>query len=143
MKTIKISSSFVSIILLFLCVALIQESPKSWIKQPEVINWDVISYYAYLPATFIFNDIKLEQDESFEHGTFWPEKTPDGRNVVKVNLYQKSDGVESVDENGWKEIILKYSFKENKKLSSTIIYLWNSGAIPVYFDDMQIVKRQY
>ena len=61
----------------------------------------------------------------------------------KVNLYQKSDGVETVDENGWKKITLKCSFKENQKLPSTIIYLWNSGATPVYFDDMQIVKRQY
>lgn len=61
----------------------------------------------------------------------------------KENLYQKSDGVETVDENGWKKITLKCLLKENQKLSSTIIYLWNSGAAPIYFDDMQIVKRQY
>jgi hypothetical protein len=86
MKTIKISSSFVSIILLALCVALIHVSNKNWKKQPGVINGDVISYYAYLPATFIFNDIKLEKNKSFEHGTFWPEKTPDGRNVIKTTM---------------------------------------------------------
>jgi len=61
----------------------------------------------------------------------------------KENLYQKSDGVETVDENGWKKITLKCLLKENQKLSSTIIYLWNSGAAPIYFDDMQIVKRQF
>jgi len=61
----------------------------------------------------------------------------------KENLYKKSDSVETVDKNGWKKISLKCAFKENQKLSSTIIYLWNSGATPVYFDDMQIIKRQY
>jgi hypothetical protein len=61
----------------------------------------------------------------------------------KENLYQKSDGVETVGENGWKKITLKCLLKENQKLPSTIIYLWNSGGAPIYFDDMQIVKRQY
>ena len=61
----------------------------------------------------------------------------------KENLYQKSDGVETVDKNGWKKITLKCLLKENQKLPSTIIYLWNSGTVPVYFDDLQIIKRKY
>jgi len=61
----------------------------------------------------------------------------------KGNLYQKSDGIETVDENGWKKIRLKCLLKENQKLSSTIIYLWNSGVEPIYFDDMQIIIRKY
>jgi uncharacterized membrane protein len=61
----------------------------------------------------------------------------------KENLYQKSDGIETVDENGWKKITLKCYLKENQKLSSTIIYLWNAGIAPIYFDDMQIIKRHY
>ena len=59
----------------------------------------------------------------------------------KKNLYQKSDGVETVDENGWKKTTLKCSLNENQKLSSTIIYLWNASATPIYFDDMQIIKK--
>jgi uncharacterized membrane protein len=59
----------------------------------------------------------------------------------KVNLYQKSDGVETVDENGWKKTTIKCSLKENQKLSSTIIYLWNTGVSPIYFDDMQIIRK--
>lgn len=61
----------------------------------------------------------------------------------KNNLYQKSEGIATTDENGWKKISLKCSFKENQKLPSTIIYLWNSGAAPIYFDDLQIIKHQY
>ena len=86
MKNIKIPLSVVSIIVLIFCTILVQVSYKSWKKQSGVISWDVISYYAYLPATFIFHDIKLEKKESFEHGTFWPEKTPDGRNVIKTTM---------------------------------------------------------
>lgn len=61
----------------------------------------------------------------------------------KKNLYQKSDGIQTIDKNGWKKINLKCSLKENQKISSTIIYLWNASASPVYFDDMQIVKHNY
>lgn len=61
----------------------------------------------------------------------------------KENLYQKSEGIVTVDENGWKGITLKCLLKENQKLPSTIIYLWNVGSEPIYFDDMQIIKRKY
>jgi len=61
----------------------------------------------------------------------------------KENLYQKSNGFEIADKNGWKKITLRCSFKENQKLSSTIIYLWNSGSEAIYFDDLEIVKRRF
>lgn len=61
----------------------------------------------------------------------------------KENLYQKSDFTETIDENGWRKVKLTCSFKTNQKLPSTIIYFWNAGTTPVYFDDMQIIKRQY
>jgi hypothetical protein len=61
----------------------------------------------------------------------------------KKNLYQKSDSVETIDEKGWKKTTLKCSLNENQKLSSTIIYLWNTGTSPIYFDDLQIIKRQH
>jgi len=61
----------------------------------------------------------------------------------KENLYQKSDGVKTVDKNGWKKITLKCSLKENQKLGSTIIYLWNASTTPIYFDDLQIIKQKY
>jgi len=86
MKSKAISFTRISILLLAVCVSLIHISRKSWEKESGVINWDVVSYYAYLPATFIFHDIKLEKKESFDHGTFWPEKTSDGKNVIKTTM---------------------------------------------------------
>jgi hypothetical protein len=61
----------------------------------------------------------------------------------KNNFYRNSNAVETVEENGWKKITLTCSLKEKQKLSSTIIYLWNAGDTPIYFDDMQIIKRQF
>lgn len=78
--------------------------------------------------------------------TTWFKSTENNAFIVidnKENLYQKSDFTEITDENGWRKIILKVSFNENQKLPSTIIYFWNAGNTPVYFDDMQIIKRQY
>ena len=56
-----------------------------------VINNDVVSYYAYLPAFFIHNDIKLEFTENSKvnyHAKcqFWPEKSPNGGKVIKTTM---------------------------------------------------------
>lgn len=57
-----------------------------WKKDNKVIVADVVSYYAYLPATFIFHDIKLEKQETFDNGIFWPEPLPDGNKVIKTSM---------------------------------------------------------
>ena len=33
---------------------------KHWNKPDRIIVWDVISYYGYLPATFIYDDVTLK-----------------------------------------------------------------------------------
>ncbi len=71
---------------------------------------------------------------------------PDNCAIVidnKKNLYQTNGEIEATDEHGWKKISLKCVLKENQKLPSTIVYLWNSGDKAIYFDDLQIVKRKY
>lgn len=57
-----------------------------WKKDNKVIAADVVSYYAYLPVTFIFNDLKLEKQETFDKGIFWPEPLPDGNRVIKTSM---------------------------------------------------------
>ncbi len=59
---------------------------RDWAKDNKVIAADVVSYYAYLPATFIFHDIKLENRETFDKGIFWPEPLPDGHQVIKTSM---------------------------------------------------------
>lgn len=41
---------------------------KLW-KSPKVVEWDVTLYYSYLPATFIYNDLKFEN-----RAPIWDEK---------------------------------------------------------------------
>ncbi|MCW3103487.1 MAG: hypothetical protein JWO09_1927 [Bacteroidetes bacterium] len=53
------------------------------------INGDVTSYYAYLPATFIYHDLKLEKSEykiSENTWLFWPLVTQEGKKVIKTTM---------------------------------------------------------
>lgn len=58
-------------------------------KQPQkVIMWDVISYYAYLPACFIDNDIGLSfwKNEKPYNERYWPKDTENGKFVIKTTM---------------------------------------------------------
>ena len=59
---------------------------KDWKRDNKIIAADVVSYYAYLPATFIFHDLKLEKRATFDKGLFWPEPLPDGNKVIKTSM---------------------------------------------------------
>jgi hypothetical protein len=62
---------------------------KHWNKQDRVIVWDVISYYGYLPATFIYDDVTLQNpNEEFKDSnhTFWYHKTDEGRKIFKTSM---------------------------------------------------------
>ena len=56
-----------------------------------LINWDVTSYYSYLPAVFVHKDLKFNfLDNSpinySEKHQFWPETAPNGNKVVKTTM---------------------------------------------------------
>lgn len=58
-----------------------------WFKKfndQKFINYDVVSYYAYLPAIFIHHDIKLTFTGGEYTDHFWPDKAPNGGNVIKT-----------------------------------------------------------
>ena len=62
---------------------------KHWNKEEGIIAWDVVSYYGYLPATFIYDDVSLENPnekfEEFKH-VFWMEKARNGGQVFKTTM---------------------------------------------------------
>lgn len=77
--------------LVIVCTALAGVlSISRWKAEPDkVIVWDVISYYAYLPATFIYNDLSLEFTRDYKGNhrfVFWPEKASNGKNVIKTSM---------------------------------------------------------
>lgn len=62
-----------------------------WDGGPErgVIKWDIISYYAYLPATFIYHDLSLDftDDTSFVNDDkFWYQETEIGKKVIITSM---------------------------------------------------------
>ncbi|MBI4944825.1 MAG: hypothetical protein HY840_00330 [Bacteroidetes bacterium] len=56
-------------------------------KNPIV--WDVVSFYGYLPAVFIYHDITLhfpDKDPGFFAFKYWPEHAPNGGRVIKTTM---------------------------------------------------------
>ncbi len=62
---------------------------KHWKDEQRVIEWDAISYYAYLPATFIHHDLSLSFADGYAgpHKLIvWPERGPAGKHVIKTTM---------------------------------------------------------
>ena len=90
-----ISSS--KIVLFLLCITMIGSvfTLKRWsyAETPsKIINWDVTSYYSYLPAAFIYHDITFEfikkyPEKNFgEKHEFFYQTAPNGGKVAKFTM---------------------------------------------------------
>ncbi len=89
----KITSTHVLIgLFVLLVLTVVKFSPWQNAGQSgKLIAWDVTSYYAYLPATFIEEDLSLsfvEEDSAFYHHQqmYWPETAPNGGKVIKTTM---------------------------------------------------------
>jgi hypothetical protein len=62
---------------------------RLWEQRDRVIEHDVHGYYGFLPALFIYDDIRLEKSDYHEWSEqgdyyfFWPNLTPDGKKIIK------------------------------------------------------------
>lgn len=62
---------------------------RFWNMGMGTIAWDTISYYAYLPAKFIYKDISLkfiDKDPDFFSNYVWPEITEEKTYVIKTTM---------------------------------------------------------
>lgn len=65
---------------------------RHWTPQENgrgVIKWDVISYYSYLPATFIYEDLGLsfmDDPDYVNDDKFWPLTLDDGTRVIQTSM---------------------------------------------------------
>ncbi|MBN2612985.1 MAG: hypothetical protein JXB00_15635 [Bacteroidales bacterium] len=87
-KNILFNSKTVVIVLI--CIVLIRNLDLGyWKSTNKIIIWDVISYYAYLPATFIHQDPSLgflkDTKEDFSN-KFWPVVSPTGKPVIMMSM---------------------------------------------------------
>ena len=84
----KVSSSSVVIVVLLLFV-LFQGIKLKRYKRNEIINHDVVSYYAYLPAAIIYHDLSFsfvsKLPENFK-GRIWTFTSLNGRQTLKMPL---------------------------------------------------------
>lgn len=84
---LKLSSAAILIVVLA-CLG-IDFGFKNWEKQDRVIEWDIHSYYAYLPAGWIYKDVHLTKSDyrfGYHYWLFWPNVTAEGKNVIKTTM---------------------------------------------------------
>jgi hypothetical protein len=78
------------LIWLFLPVVTITNfSHHKWVNPESVIEWDVKSYYAYLPALFIHQDLKLDfisENPKEYNKWFWPVVTETGNKCIVTSM---------------------------------------------------------
>lgn len=86
---LKSRASLAAVIIAVLAAGATVLDLKNWRERDRVIEHDVHSYYAYLPAFFIYKDITLEAgnyNPEPDYYYFWPNYTPDGRRVIKMSM---------------------------------------------------------
>lgn len=78
-----------AIIAVALFITAINFNASLWNNPMRVIQWDIKSYYAYLPATIIYHDLSLEftkEDPEFFGDKFWPWPTPVGGLCIVMSM---------------------------------------------------------
>lgn len=86
---LKARASLAAIIAVVMAAGITVLDLKNWRERDRVIEHDVHSYYAYLPAFFIYDDITLEAGDynpEEKYYYFWPNYTPEGRKVIKMSM---------------------------------------------------------
>jgi len=65
----KLSYSKAVVFLIFISAVFIKMSDKNFGRQGNygVVDWDNFGYYLYLPAVFIYDDLKLQDEETIIH----------------------------------------------------------------------------
>lgn len=84
----KRSVSFFTLILVVLVAAVMGNNLKKW-KDNKIIDNDVVSYYAYLPAKFIYRDLSFEFTKNLPlnfEGKIWTHKAYNGVQTLKMTM---------------------------------------------------------
>ena len=88
LKFIKPNLPYIVSLLIVLVSINITINVHLW-KSKQVIQWDIISYYGYLPATFIYDDITLKFTDNYtgpHQFEMWPKVAPNGSKVFITSM---------------------------------------------------------
>jgi len=80
--------SGIAIIVLVIICAAYGKKLNMW-GENQIIKDDVISYYAYLPATVIFNDLNFEFTKDLPadfEGKIWLQTAPNGKPILRMTM---------------------------------------------------------
>lgn len=86
---IKVSFSHFAIVISFIVIAFIILSTKYWREENKIIESDVISYYAYLPSIFIYQDASLsylDKANPTVQSKIWFQTSQNGGRVIKTTM---------------------------------------------------------
>ncbi|MDN5349889.1 MAG: hypothetical protein PWQ54_1285 [Bacteroidales bacterium] len=85
----NIDISLLSVFLVTAFVVVYSINLKYWNRKDRIIASDVINYYAYLPASFVYGDVTLDfvnnNKKEFEE-IFWPVITAIDKNAIRVTM---------------------------------------------------------
>jgi hypothetical protein len=82
------SLSFYTVLAAMSILSWIDFSGQRW-QERKIIDWDIISYYGYLPATFIRHDLALtfmEKKEVSNGEEYWFQATENGGRLIKTTM---------------------------------------------------------
>ncbi|MFO8087637.1 MAG: hypothetical protein R6T91_07525 [Bacteroidales bacterium] len=84
MKQIKNNISWIVIIAALISVVIVSFGHHRWVKEGNVIEWDVKSYYSYLPAAIIHQDMTLSflEDNPEIYDKMWPVEMDNGDYLI-------------------------------------------------------------
>jgi hypothetical protein len=74
---------------IIICILFLNFQHHQWNSEERVIEWDIKSYYAYLPAVFIYKDISLNfrKENINKFGDLiWPVRTPAGKDAILTTM---------------------------------------------------------
>ena len=81
-------SSYAILVSVIVCF-IINFSFDRFQKTKDVIKYDVVIYYEYLPLIFIYDDIRVEKHygtEETKDCVIWTVPTPEGKSVIKMTM---------------------------------------------------------
>ncbi len=85
----KHSLSTLVIVLFAVAIPFVNFNHHKYASDEGVIVWDIKSYYAYLPATFIYNDLSLgflDNNTNNLAKWIWPITTPTGEKAILTSM---------------------------------------------------------
>jgi len=86
---LKKNTASLAILIILTVVIAVHFNLHFWKHPGRIISSDIVEYYAYLPATFIYHDVSLrfrDSDPEKFYSKFWAYKSGSGKYILKMSM---------------------------------------------------------